>query len=374
MTELLGLGAVPATVRVINLAGELLRPELVRRIYETTSARKVHDLYGPSECTTYSTWSCRTIDGPQNIGRPIANTQVYILDAHLNPVPIGVIGEIYIGGGGVARGYLNRPELTAERFIHHSFDGAPAQRLYRTGDLGRYLPDGNIEFLGRIDNQVKIRGYRIEPGEIEAVLARHPAVQEAEIVTRDDGAGDKLLVAYIVPAASAPAASVFRAYLKAKLPDYMVPSAFVVLESFPLTANGKVDRNALPPPRRDTVSLDHVYVGARSAVEETIAGVWSEVLGISQIGIYDNFFDLGGHSLKATQVLARLRKLFQSEIPLRHLFEFPTIAELSAVIDAKTIANLTDDKLDGLLTEIDAMSEEEVQKLLAQKTAPIGKD
>ena len=194
INELLRLEAIPSTVRVINLAGELLRPELMRRIYESTSVRKVHDLYGPSECTTYSTWTCRTVDGPQTIGRPIANTQIYISDAHRNPVPIGVVGELYVGGDGVARGYLKQPELTAEKFIPHPFSDQPGTRLYKTGDLARYLPDGNIEFLGRIDNQVKLRGYRIELGEVETVLGQHPMVQSSVVVVREDVAGNKRLV------------------------------------------------------------------------------------------------------------------------------------------------------------------------------------
>jgi len=333
MSELLRLEAIPDSVRTINLAGEPLRLDLVRLIYESTSVDKVYDLYGPSECTTYSTWTCRTANGRQTIGRPIANTQVYILDDHRHPVPIGVVGEIYIGGDGVARGYLNRPELTAERFISHSFDGEPEQRLYKTGDLARYLPDGNIEFVGRSDNQVKIRGYRIELGEIEPVLAQHPAVRESVVIAREDSAGNKRLVAYIVAKESVPATSDLRTYLKAKLPEYMVPGAFVIIESFPLTPNGKVDRKALPFPDRDPALLEQVYVAPRNSVEEIIAGIWAEILGINQIGVHENFFELGGHSLKATQVVSRLRRAFHSEIPLRHMFEFPTIAELAAVID-----------------------------------------
>jgi amino acid adenylation domain-containing protein len=364
MNELLRLDAIPASVRVINLAGEPLRPELVRRIYTSTSVGKVYDLYGPSECTTYSTWACRSAEGPQTIGRPIANTQVYILDAYLNPAPIGVVGEIYIGGDGVARGYLNQPALTAERFIYHSFDGEPAQRLYRTGDLARYLPDGNIEFLGRLDDQVKIRGYRIELGEIEAVLTQNPAVRESAVITREDRAGDKQLVAYMVPKESAPAASELRTFLKAKLPEYMVPSAFVVLDSLPLTPNGKVDRQALPEPDRGSADLEQVYVAPRNASEQAIADIWAEILGVKRIGVHDNFFDRGGHSLKATQIVSRLRKMFGSEIPLRYMFQFPTIAELAAVIDSTTKTQSNDEKLDGLLTEIEAMAEIEAQRLV----------
>src|SRR4029077_4580476 len=237
----------------------------------------------------------------------------------------------------LARGYLNRPELTAETFIANPFSSEPGARLYRTGDLARYKSDGNIEFLGRTNNQVKIRGYRIELGEIEAVLTQHPAVRESAVIAREDRAGDKQLVAYIVPRESAPAISELRADLKAKLPEYMVPSAFMVLDSLPLTSNGKVDRKALPSPDRDSADLERLYIGPRNASEQAIADIWVEILGVKRIGVHDNFFDRGGHSLKATQIVSRLRKMFRSEIPLRYMFEFPTIAKLAAVIDSKAI-------------------------------------
>ena len=787
MTELLNLDAIPPSVRVINLAGEPLRSELVRRIYVSTAVRKVHDLYGPTECTTYSTWICRNAEGPQTIGRPIANTLIYILDAHRNPAPIGVAGEIYIGGDSVARGYLNRPEQTAEKFIYHSFDGGPAQRLYRTGDLARYSSDGSIEFLGRIDNQVKIRGYRIELGEIEAALGEDPWIQDAVVIARGDLSADNQLIAYVVPKrqtinslehpsweelqekqvsewqtlfertfteaeepkdpttntagvnssytnAPIPAAesrdwvehaaqrilslspnrvldigcglgrtlfriapyctrywgadfsqaaldyverhldilgdkradikliqahaddlskipagyfdtviingvtqyfphiehlvkvlegalnaiepggvifvgdvrslplleafqlsvelfrasddvpaallwqtvkrnvaqdeellvdpaffsaicrrltkieraevllkrgwaeneltrfrydvilyvkpreqpclatawldwskenltlssvrelllsseprtlgiarvpnarvlpehraaanlvrggnletvrvlrdaietmrvetfqpesfwalqddlpywvdltwsnaggpecfdvflqrrdfavsrrspasfqkekvpvkpwhmyahnpteakqnrwlgSFLRSHLKRTLPDYMIPSAFVVLDALPLTPNGKIDRKALSAFDGSRSELDTAFIVPSTPIEEIIATIWKDVLGIQRVGIHDNFFDLGGHSLLATQVVARMRKVFQSEIPFRHLFEFPTIAELAATIsgsDDNQTADLTE--MEQLLVEIEAMSDDEAEKLLA---------
>jgi len=329
MNELLRLDAIPPSVRVINLAGEPLRTDLARRIYESTSVRKVHDLYGPSESTTYSTWTCRSADGRQTIGRPIANTQIYILDAHRNPVPIGVVGEIYIGGAGVARGYLNRPELTAERFIYRSLDGEPVQRLYKTGDLARYLPDGNIEFLGRLDNQVKIRGFRIELGEIESVLSQYPGVRESVVVAREDAPGDKCLVAYLVAASQNSSVSELRGFLKAKLPEYMIPSVFMSLDALPLTSNGKIDRQSLPAPGRNRGGLEQAYVAPRSPTEEVLAGIWADVLKLDQVGVHDNFFDLGGHSLLATQVISRLRVTLRMEIPLRFLFENPTVAGLA---------------------------------------------
>jgi amino acid adenylation domain-containing protein len=366
INELLRLEAIPSTVRVINLAGELLRPELVRRIYESTSVRKVHDLYGPSECTTYSTWTCRTVDGPQTIGRPIANTQIFILDAHRNPVPIGVVGEIYVGGDGVARGYLNRPEVTAERFIYHSFDGEPVRRLYKTGDLARYLPDGDIEFLGRVDNQVKVRGYRIELGEIEAVLGQHPMVQSSVVVVREDTPGDKRLVGYVVARAKGSFdASQVRQYLQHKLPEYMIPVALMPLDELPLTPSGKVDRRALPAPDQNGLQLANVCQPPRTPIEETLVAIWGKVLKLDKVGIYDNFFDLGGHSLLATQIMSRIRSAFSiDDLPLRHMFESPTVAEMAVIITQTQWKQVSEAELAQILREVEATTEEDAEKLL----------
>ncbi|KTT64436.1 AMP-binding enzyme, partial [Sphingomonas sanguinis] len=259
-------------------------------------------------------WTCPAgfggITAP--IGRPIANARVYLLDGHGEPVPLGATGEIYIGGAGVARGYLNRAELTAERFVPSPF--VEGDRLYRTGDLARYLPDGNIEFLGRNDHQVKIRGFRIELGEIEARLAEHADVGEAVVVAREDEAGDKRLVAYVVAAGDAAAATaperaaVLRAHLGALLPDYMVPAAYVALEALPLTPNGKLDRKALPAPEGDAFTRQ-AYEAPQGPVEEALAAIWSELLGVEQVSRHDNFFELGGHSLLAIRLLSRVRQL-----------------------------------------------------------------
>jgi acyl carrier protein len=254
--------------------------------------------------------------------------QAYVLDARLAPVPVGVAGELCIGGVGLARGYLGRPGLTAERFVPNPFAATPGERLYRTGDLARYLPDGNLEFLGRIDHQVKVRGYRIELGEIEATLTAHPAVREAVVVAREEGAGEKRLVAYVVGEASG---AELRAFVRSKLPEYMVPSAFVALAALPLTANGKIDRRALPAPE-GRPEQERAYVAPRTPVEEVLAGIWAEVLRLDRVGVQDNFFDLGGHSLLATQVVSRLREAFSVELPLRALFETPTIMDLAEAI------------------------------------------
>ncbi|MDB5889075.1 MAG: non-ribosomal peptide synthetase, partial [Rhodocyclales bacterium] len=250
--ELLNLDAIPASVGVINLAGEVLQNDLVQKLYQCKTIRHIFNLYGPSEYTTYASYALTDKGGtsPVSIGRPIANTRLYILDAYMNVCPIGVVGELYIAGDGLARGYLNRPELTAERFIPDPF-GPPGTRMYRTGDLVRYLPGGDIDYLGRIDNQVKIRGFRIELGEIEVALMRHPAVREALVLAREDRLGDKRLLAYVVPhehSAGQDLVSALRAHLRRSLPEYMLPSTFMALAYLPLTPNGKVDRKALPTP------------------------------------------------------------------------------------------------------------------------------
>ena len=296
----------------ILCGGETLSRQLADQLLQGDA--RLWNLYGPTETTIWSTIT-EVQPGEESvpIGRPIANTEIYILDAHFQPVPIGVHGELYIGGDGLAQGYLNLPELTAERFVVHPFSDQAGSRLYRTGDLVRYRPDGNIEFLRRIDDQVKVRGYRIEPREIEAALNQHPGVKEAVVVARArDLSEEKELVGYIVPNQdSVASASDLRSLLRQKLPDYMIPSAFVFLNELPLTPNGKVDRSKLPPPDDSRPSLDQGFVEPRSEIEELVAQVWREVLKVEKVGVYDNFFDLGGHSLLATRVVARLRKQLQ---------------------------------------------------------------
>ena len=328
------------TLRQLLAGGDVLSPTHVKRCLEAHPHLRLINGYGPTENTTFT---CCHLVSPETakgdrvpIGRPIANTQVYILDDRLNLVPAGVPGELYTGGDGLARGYLNHPELTRERFIADPIRGVPGARLYKTGDLARYLPDGNIEFLGRRDNQVKIRGFRIEPGEIEATLAQHPAVRQVVVLAREDVPGNKRLVAYLVTVDPQvpPAIEELRAFLKAKLPEYMVPSAFVMLPVMPLTPNGKVDRQALPAPDASRPRTQQAYVAPRSVLEEQLAGIWQRVLGLERVGIHDNFFVLGGHSLLATQVISRIRTALRAELPLRSLFESPTIAGLAGGIRA----------------------------------------
>ncbi|HLF28780.1 MAG TPA: amino acid adenylation domain-containing protein [Anaerolineae bacterium] len=299
--------------------------------------------YGPTEtvvgCCVYTLPQDRRASGVMPIGRPIINTRLYVLDAALQPAPIGVVGELYVGGAGVARGYWQRPDLTAEKFIPDPFGAEPGARLYRTGDLARYLPDGNLECLGRVDHQVKIRGYRIEPGEIEAVLVQHPQVQEAVVISREDAPGVKRLVAYFVlkpdPSSSLslpPSAFVsdLRAFLRAKLPEYMLPSAFVVLEQLPLTPNGKVDRQALPVVDGARPELAAAYVAPRTPVETILVDIWAQVLRVERVGVHDNFFEIGGDSIRSIQVIARANQAGLHLSP-KHLFQYQTIAELAVV-------------------------------------------
>jgi len=294
----------------------------------------VVNLYGPTECTVITTAGIVEVEGTTDvapsIGRPIANMQVYVLDQHQQLVPVGVPGELYISGAGLSKGYLNRPDLTEKSFVPHPFSSDPEARLYRTGDLVRYLPDGNIDFIGRIDNQVKIRGFRIELGEIESVLEQHPAVQLAVATTQDDPAGTKRLVAYVVADAEA---DELKRHLKGKLPDYMVPSLIVTMDSLPLTANGKIDRKRLPEPEASWWTSQE-YVAPRGPLEELVANVWAEILQVERVGAYDNFFDLGGHSLLATRAVSRMREMIGVEVPLRGLFEHTTVAEFAEYVQS----------------------------------------
>jgi amino acid adenylation domain-containing protein len=285
------------------------------------------NLYGPTETTIYSTGDRVPAGESPVIGRPIAATRTHLLDSQLNLVPVGVPGELYIAGAGLARGYLKRPELTADRFFPDPFAVTPGSRIYRTGDLMRRRPDGGLEFLGRTDDQVKLRGFRIELGEIGATLARHPAVSQVVVLAREDAPGEKRLIAYVVPAAGAtPSAGELRDHLQHTLPDYMVPAAFVLLSGLPQTPNGKLDRAALPVPDRERPEPMSTFAPPRTAVEEVLAGIWSEVLGLDQVGIHDDFFALGGHSLLATRIVARIATTLGVELPLRMIFEAPTVA------------------------------------------------
>jgi len=329
-----GLEACRSLKRVI-CSGEALPHELQERFFARLPGVELHNLYGPTEAAVDVTyWACRRGDERLTvpIGRPVANTQMYVLDARMQPVPVGVAGELYIGGVQVGRGYVGRPELTAERFVPDPFSPTPGARLYKTGDLARHLADGAIEYLGRLDYQVKIRGQRIELGEIEATLDQHAGVGQSVVLAREDAPGDQRLVAYVVPREQAPSSAELKEHLLRTLPQYMVPSAFVFLETLPLTSSGKVDRKALPAPDSDR-QLKDAYVAPRTDCELNLAGIWQQILRIEKVGVDDNFFDLGGHSLAAPRIISRLRTASGFSLPLRDLFEHPTVAGLAEVID-----------------------------------------
>ncbi|MGC5953913.1 AMP-binding protein, partial [Ralstonia pseudosolanacearum] len=332
LSALLESSGLDPAVEVVNVAGEALKRELVERLFAQTQARRLYNLYGPSETTTYSSWVCmdRQTGFQAHIGRPIANTQIYVLDAYRQPVPLGVTGEIYIGGAGVARGYLNRPELTAERFVVNPFHGEGRERMYRTGDLGRWLPDGSLEYQGRADAQVKLRGFRIELGEIEARLSQCAGVSEAVVTMREDVPGEQRLVAYYV-SGEAIEAQTLREQLQASLPEYMVPAAYVRLERLPLTPNGKLDRKELPAPEGQAYA-SIAYEAPQGEVEVALAGIWQMLLGVERVGRHDDFFTLGGHSLQAVRLVAQVRTQLGAELGLTELFAQPSLSAVAQAI------------------------------------------
>ncbi|MEW6737016.1 MAG: amino acid adenylation domain-containing protein, partial [Acidobacteriota bacterium] len=331
---LIDAGWQGAKLLKVLCGGEALTAQLAEQLL--ANSKELWNLYGPTETTIWSTaLHIDSLNDVVSIGRPLANTQIYLLDDTLQLVPVGIIGELYIGGSGLARGYLGRPDLTAEKFIPDPFSLVPGVRLYRTGDLARYRQDGCIEFIGRVDQQVKIRGFRIELAEIETVLSQHPAIKNIVVVARQDYPGEKRLVAYFVSRSeNRPTITELRDYLKGKLPEYMIPVSFVCLENLPLTPNNKIDRDALTAPTLSRPILKEEYIAPRNKYEELMTEIWREVLGIEQIGVYDNFFDLGGHSLLATQVVSRIRQTFQIEFHLRTIFDSPTVAKLVEALES----------------------------------------
>ncbi|KFA88774.1 peptide synthetase [Archangium violaceum Cb vi76] len=336
MAQLVSMGALPASVRVVNLAGEPLPEPLARQVYAVPGVQHLYNLYGPSEDTTYSTFARVKPGEVPPIGRPISNTRAYVLDARLQPVPVGVVGELYLAGEGLARGYLGRPHLTAERFLPNPF-GLEGSRMYRTGDRVRYRPDGVLEYLGRVDFQVKVRGFRIEPGEVEAVLREHPDVRESLAVVRVNGAGDGRLVAYVVPHEGGSLdVSALRDFLVKRVPGWLVPSSFLVLAAFPLNANGKVDRAALPEPEV-TRTAEAVFVEPTTPLEQQLAELVGRVLGIPRVGVEDHFFTaLGGSSLSAVKLRVLIRDELKREVPVTRFFEQPTVRALAASLERDT--------------------------------------
>jgi amino acid adenylation domain-containing protein len=351
MNELIHMGAVPASVKTINLAGEALPDALVEQIYAGTGVSRVYNLYGPTETTTYSTYTLVKRGEAVTIGRPVANTQVYILDANGQPTPVGVTGELYIAGAGLARGYYGRPDLTDERFVANPFGanslaGALAARMYRTGDLCRWRADGQLQYVGRADHQVKIRGFRIELGEIETTLGRHPAVRQCVVIAREDTPGEKTLAAYVEAApGSTPSAADLRAHLAQTLPAYMLPGAFVLMTAWPLTPNGKLDRKALPAPSLAAAPLAPVAASEKptTQTERRLASIWKDLLGVPAIGMRDNFFMLGGHSLLAIRLAQRVHKELGVSLPPGALFQFSVFGDLAREIESKRPAPAVDE-------------------------------
>jgi amino acid adenylation domain-containing protein len=372
MAELVRADALPASVQVVNLAGEALTAQLASNVYAVQPAvREVFNLYGPTEDTTYSTWALVERAGAEGrepaIGRPVANTRAYVLDERMEVVAEGVRGELYLSGEGLARGYLNRPELTAARFVPDPFAREPGGRLYRTGDVVRWHKQ-QLYYVGRADAQVKVRGFRIELGEVESALREHEGVDEACVVLREAAGGDdKRLVAYLVGRGEQrPEVSELRAFLQGKLPDYMVPSQFVTLAALPLTPNGKVDRRALPAPDSSRSVLSAHSVAPRTAAEQVVASIFARVLGVGEVGVTDNFFELGGHSLLATRVMSRVGKVFQVGVALRQLFEWPTVEGVVAALGQQWGDSVVVEDIAQTFIEVGGMSGENVEVMLAQ--------
>lgn len=355
-------------IKQLLVGGETLSIHHIHRALNILPQTQLINCYGPSECTVVS--CCYPIPKPLNqniksipIGKPIGDRIVYLLDHHLQRVPIGIPGEIYIGGASVARGYLHQAKLTREKFIPNPF--IPGDILYKTGDLARRLTDGNLEFLGRIDHQVKIRGFRIELGEIETLLNQHDQVKEAIVILREDPPGEKSLVAYIIPQNQELTSKTVRDFLSEKLPYYMIPNAFVFLEVFPLTPNGKINRRSLPNPDYNQPQSGIEFIEPRTETERKLATIWSEVLHLNQVGIHDNFFALGGHSLLATQVISRIKETFEIEFSFRYLFENPTISQLAEKVIMHQLEQSESDALAAILGEIDQLSDQEVAQQLS---------
>ena len=332
IAELLYVNGIPPSVKTIVLAGEVLLPQLVDELYQVPGIQRIFDSYGPTE-TSYSTLCLRRSGAHPTIGKPLPGWKIYILDANNHPLPVGIPGEIYIGGIGIACGYYGRPDLTEENFLLNPFEAGAGERFYRTGDLARWLSDGSIEYLGRMDHQVKIRGFRVELDEIEYALSDYPFVHQAVVVMREDTHRNKHLVGYIIPSSDTTLdVKKLRNFLRERLPEYMIPSAFVQMESFPVTINGKIDRKALPAPEMSP-SGDQAYIAPRSQTEQTLSKIWMDVLGLTRISLDDYFFDVGGTSLSAIRVMTRIQDEFEIAVTVRRIFEFPRLSELARYVE-----------------------------------------
>jgi len=380
--ELFSTLDIPSHLRLMIVGGDVMSSERFRSWQRLANHRiRLLNAYGPTETTITAT----TFDATSTpsdaaalpsipIGQPVGGRDIFILDADGNMVPIGVVGELHIGGVCLARGYLNRPDLTAEKFIPHPFSSDPGERLYKTGDLARYLADGNIEFIGRMDQQVKLRGFRVELDEVQAILQQHPAVQDVVVIATAGAGGDKVLAAYLSLKQDSGALrepQQWRLFLQDRLPDFMIPSYFIFLDQIPRHPNGKVDRAKLPAPSEAFAGRSSDFVAPRTPIEQQLAALWSQLLGIESIGIHDNFFTLGGHSLLATQLVSRIRDMFQLEVPLQKIFESPTIAGLALAITQLRAQKEQAEQLDRLLSELEQLSDAEAEKLLNETLATV---
>ncbi len=366
------------SLRRIVVTGEPLPPDLPASWREHSRKGQMINMYGQTETTgtvaTYVSPAGNLGMGTVPIGKPITNVDMYLMDDRQELVPVGEPGEIYVGGPTSGRGYLNRPELTAERFVPDPFADSGA-RLYKTGDRARYRADGTLEFLGRLDDQIKIRGIRIEPGEIEAALSQHSAIEESAVVAGENGFNEKRLVAYLTPKGNRPpTASELRSFLNNKLPEYMVPSTFVTLHSLPRTHSGKLDRRALPGADFKKRAIEKPYITPRNPIEEALALVWAEVLGIDKVSVDDDFFDLGGHSLAVTQVISRLQERFQAEFSVRSVLEAPAFADVAALISQTQAKRFKPDDVNRILSDLESMSDDEAQYLVARSETQTAKN
>jgi len=350
----------PDSLKCVVVGGEVCPPEMIRRHAEIFAGAGLFNEYGPTECTVWSSVSgddFQPFSAPAMIGKSIANTRIYILDRELEPAPTGVRGEIYISGRGVARGYLGAPDLTADRFIPDRF-GGKGERLYRTRDVGRRLPDGGIEFIGRADTQVKVRGYRVEPGEIEAVLNGHRSIKQSVVVASENGGGGKRLIGYVVGEGELKNLEL-KQYVRERLPEYMVPETILTLKEMPLAANGKIDRKRLPSADASDRGREQEYLGPRTPVEEILVEIFQEELKLDRVGIHDNFFEIGGHSLLAIRVISQVRNTFDVEIGVKRIFEEPTVARLAEALTAQEPKPGQMEKIALILKKLDNMTDEE---------------
>jgi acyl-coenzyme A synthetase/AMP-(fatty) acid ligase/acyl carrier protein len=358
-------------LRLIVSTGEPLLPHLPLQWGEQLkSGARLVNMFGQTETTgtvaTYPISSSRLVEAKTvPIGGPIADTDIYLLDGEQRLVPIETEGEIYVGGAGVGLGYLNQPELTAEKFVPNPFSPTPGTRLYRTGDVARFRADGEMEFVSRSDDQVKIRGIRIELGEVRSILSQHPDVRQSAVVAVGDHSGGKRLVAYVAPrAAGTVAAADLRSFLKQKLPDYMIPATFVIMDALPLTASGKINRQGLPAA---DYAAEESFVAPRSPVEEGLAAIWAEVLGLERIGVRDDFFELGGHSLAVSQIISRIDERFNLQLPLKSLFDAPTVEEMAVLVAEFQAKKAGAANLESMLAELESLSDEEAEKLVSRE-------